>query len=151
MFLQLMLSIFVIILLMFRNTNERHGGYKIENHHLNNTMYVQSPWYEEIVSGRKTIEGRPGRIDKFKALINTTIILKNKQNSITAFVTDVKHYDTLAEYVDGSGWENIAPHANSRDDTIKLYHNIMDRDGNQVFSDKSIRQRGGMNAIYLST
>jgi len=115
-------------------------------------LWIQSPWFEEIENGRKNIEGRAGRENKYNYMIGKQIIIKNpkqKYKSLLAEVIDVKHYDSLEEYIDGSGWQNIAPHMNSKEKTLEAYHNIYDRYGNQVFSDKNIIRRGGMNAIYI--
>lgn len=112
-------------------------------------LYVQSPWYEEIVSGKKTIEGRSGPYQKFKEWIGGELALENKNSKIIVKVIDVKHYDTLEEYIDKSNWKNIAPHMDSREETIQAYRDIIDRDGHHVFSDENIKSHGGMNAIYL--
>jgi ASC-1-like (ASCH) protein len=114
-------------------------------------MWIQSPWYEEIISGKKTIEGRVGKEDKFRHLVGKKLVIKNpnKKKENIVKVIDLKHYDSLDEYVDASGWENIAPHRSSSDDTLVAYRSIYDRDGNQVFSDENIALKGGMNAIYI--
>lgn len=111
------------------------------------TMHVQSPWYDEILSERKIIEGRNGPMDKF--INRKKMIIKNDVDFALVDVIDVKHYNNLHEYVNGSGWENIAPHVSSYEETILEYRKIKDSKGEYVFSDDMIKSKGGMNAIYL--
>lgn len=112
-------------------------------------LKVQSPWFDEILSGRKIIEGRNGPLSKFNDFINKTILITNDINNVSVNVLNVKHYDNLYDYVNESGWQNVAPHTNSYEETIKAYRQIKDCDGKYVFSDEMIKLKGGMNAIYL--
>ena len=86
--------ILLFIVLYIRKMSIFTGSFEPE-------MWIQSPWYEEIVeTKRKTIEGRVGKEDKFKHLVGKNLIIKNKDMSNIVKVTDLKHYDTLDEYVD---------------------------------------------------
>lgn len=118
------------------------GGYE---------MHIQSPWYEEIMSGRKTIEGRAGSLEKYNHLIGKVISITNGKEYNNVRVTDIKHYNSLEEYIKNSGWNRIAPHTKSEEETFEAYYKIYDRNGNQVFSETNVKKRGGMNAIYLSS
>lgn len=95
-----------------------------------------------VAKGKKTIEGRVGHEGKFDHLVDEIIVVKKPKSddNLSVKVTDVKHYDNL---VDKSGWEKITPYTKSR------VQKIRDKNGNTVFSDENVSERGGMNAIYM--
>jgi len=112
-------------------------------------LHIQSPWFDKILSGKKTIEGRNGPLSKFTNYIDKLILITNDVNNALVKIIDVKHYDNLYDYVNESGWRNIAPHTNSYEETIEAYRQIKNSDGEYVFSDEMIKLKGGINAIYI--
>ena len=114
-------------------------------------LFIQEPWLTEIIEGRKTVEGRAAPKDNFSNWIGKTITVLDKHKSAEVKVVDVKHYNTLREYLD-SEWENAAPHAKSKEEAEKLYHDIYyNKNGKkvQVFSDERVLDRGGIEALVL--
>jgi ASC-1-like (ASCH) protein len=114
-------------------------------------LFIQEPWLSEIIEGRKTVEGRAAPKGNFNSWIGKTITVLDKNKSAGVKVTEVKHYNTLDEYLDVE-WEHAAPHAKSKEDAKKLYEDIYyKKDGKkvQVFSHTRISDRGGIEAIHL--
>jgi ASC-1-like (ASCH) protein len=105
---------------------------------------VQSPWIEEIVSGRKTVEGRGGPRSRFEYMIGNTVEFHNNEISARRLVTDVRHYDSLDEYLDAE-WQRAAPQYQSKEAAKDAYLAIRAKDGRQVFG--VLPQ--GVNAIVL--
>lgn len=105
-------------------------------------MFVQSPWMEEIARGRKTVEGRAGPREKFARMLEQNIEFYNEKTSARRFVTAIRHYNTLDEYLDAE-WERAAPHVSSKEEARAAYLAIRDKNGRQVFG--TLPQ--GMNAI----
>jgi ASC-1-like (ASCH) protein len=144
MIIVILLFVIVGLIISAMNSSLYTGGND------NYEMFIQSPWYEEILKGTKIIEGRAGHKGRFDHLIGKIFTIKNKTHSTKVKLVKVEHYDTLDDYINASGWENIAPHTHSKEGTFEAYKNIYDTDGVQVYSDRNIKKREGMNALYLS-
>ncbi len=108
-------------------------------------MHVQEPWLSEIVSGRKTVEGKRGPASKFTPLIGQDVRFFNKHQSVVRRVVAVRHYDTLDQYLDAE-WQAAAPHMPSKEAARTAYLAIRMKDGTQVFD--PLPQ--GINAVVLS-
>ncbi len=108
-------------------------------------IHVQEPWLSEIVSGRKTVEGKRGPASKFTPLIGQDVRFFNRQQSVVRRVIAVRHYDTLDEYLDAE-WQAAAPHMPSKEAAKAAYLAIRMKDGTQVFD--PLPQ--GINAVVLS-
>lgn len=105
---------------------------------------MQEPWLTEIVSGRKTIEGKRGDMSKFTPLIGQDVLFFNSQQSVVRRVIAVRHYNTLDEYLEKE-WQAAAPHVDSKAAAKAAYLSIRLKDGSQVFD--PLPQ--GMNAIVF--
>lgn len=112
------------------------------------TLHVQTVWLEQIKNRRKTIEGRTGNTTKFQDWVGEVAIFTDGNLRVPVIIRKVKHYNTLDEYIDACGWENVAPHLNSRAETIIAYLAIVDSEGVQVFSPQQIARRGGICALH---
>jgi ASC-1-like (ASCH) protein len=115
-------------------------------------MRVQSPWFEDIQAGIKTVEGRVGPLAKHSQTAGQRVKIEGIENiNVSFYVTVIKvvHYDTLGQYLIGCGWENVAPHVTSHEAAVAAYRAIRDADGNEVFSDANISACGGINALHL--
>ena len=120
-------------------------------------MGVQEPWFTEVVSGRKTVEGRAGPAGKFDHLVGKVVEIVQSGNRdatpVQARVTAVRHYKTLPEYIKGEGWKKIAPQAGSDAGAAKAYADVeMTRRGKsiKVFDQARVAGRGGLNAVELA-
>ena len=112
-------------------------------------MNVQQPWLDLIISGKKTVEGRRGGIEKFEPLLNTVIEMFSGETSVRVKIVKIEHFDDLKEYLDGVGVERCAPHLKTKEDVIEAYGNIVDKDGGHPYSEENIKLSGGMNALHL--
>ena len=111
---------------------------------------VQNVWFDLIKAGRKTVEGRTGHPGKYDNFVGKRTTLRGSDGGdIVRLVKAVRHYDTLVSYIQGEGWETIAPHTGSNKDAFAAYMDILMDDGSLVFSLERVKKRGGMNAIEL--
>jgi len=104
-------------------------------------LSVQEPWLEQIRIGKKKVEGRSGSANKFLQWIGKEATFVSKSQSVRVKVINVRHYNSLYDYLDKEGWEMVAPHLTSYNETIDEYH--------KFYSDKKIQSVGGMNAIEI--
>ncbi len=110
-------------------------------------IMTQEPWYSEIVSGRKRVEARVGKPNHYNSYIGNYVSISIGRQSITKRVIDVRHYETLHEYIVAEGWQNVAPHVVSEEAALTAYRQIKTKTGAQVYSDENIASRGGVTAI----
>ena len=116
-------------------------------------LRVQEPWFSEIVAGRKTIEGRPGRAGERDSWIGTLVAIMQDDETErleTFMVVSVRHYLNLTDYLAAEGWVNCAPQAASFADAVELYLSVENSLGAKLFSFHEIERRGGINAIKLT-
>jgi ASC-1-like (ASCH) protein len=102
---------------------------------------VSEPWLKLIASGAKRVEGRKGSSDKYAKWVGARVKLMNRERTVIVRVAAVRHYPTLADYLDAEGWANVAPHLHSYEETAAAYR--------QFYSDAKIAAAGGMNAIQV--
>ena len=116
-------------------------------------ILVQDPWFTEIKEGRKTVEGRGGYDGEFDDVIEGKIRLVGPNDeTLDVIVKAVRHYVDLVEYIDSEGYEKIAPHTNSNDETYAAYHDVVIETKDKiirVFSISRVREWGGINAIEI--
>ena len=112
---------------------------------------IQNPWFDEIVAGRKTVEGRAAPRSRFEPWIGKTIKIKEEHGKREALVkvTDVRSYPDLEAYLEAEGWEITAPHTGSIEGARKAYADVMMKENIQVFSPERVAQRGGIQAIEM--
>lgn len=111
-------------------------------------LHVQSPWFEEIVAGRKIIEGRSGTYEEFSKYLGQDIIITNGIRTIRVTITHVEHFDSLREYLE-KYWKEAASHTSSFEDAYDAYINVKKPDGSLVFREERVKQRGGINALFI--
>lgn len=121
---------------------------------------VQGEWFDEIVAGRKDVEGRASPKGKYDKYIGRVVQLSGatpnpdgRLPTILVMITAVRHYPDLDSYIVGEGWKRIAPHMGSNEKTREAYLSIMMPDGKggeqQVFSPERVAGRGGINGVEL--
>lgn len=116
------------------------------------TMEIQQPWLDEILRGRKTVEGRVGEKGKYDQLINHHVRVHDldDKTSGVVFVNDIVHYDTFDQYLKRETWIAVAPHTGSEEEARVAYAAITLPDGTAVFGEKRVLDRGGINAIHIN-
>jgi len=117
------------------------------------SLFIQDPWFTAIYNGDKTIEGRVGLESKYASWKGKTALFTGPGNrSLKVLVTDVRHYDTLDDYLANNDYTKIRADdsVKNRDELRDKYLHIYNRDGKQVFSDESIQYSGGINAIEFA-
>lgn len=132
----LLLIILVIVLYNFR---EKFGlGQQSPDH-----KYAGEPWISQIMDGSKTIDVRPGKLEKYEMLVGSTAVYYNKKQGkeITVKVTKVNHYSSLKELVKNEDLSQMAPHIKTAAQFIETMHTY--------FSDERIEEIGGINAIHI--
>jgi ASC-1-like (ASCH) protein len=114
------------------------------------SLFIQDPWFTAIYNGDKTIEGRIGSESKYASWKGQTALFTGPGNrSLNVLVTDVRHYDTLDDYLSNNDYTKIRADdsVKNRDELRDKYMDIYNKNGKQVFSNESIQSSGGINAI----
>lgn len=125
------------------------------------SLHVQDLWYNEIIAGRKNVEGRTGGPEKFAAWVGHPVRLTNGTSSAVFTVSAVRHYPNLYEYVKTEGWTRVAPHTGSIVEAVRAYRKITTEELQvigldiyskevQVFSEERVADRGGICALELT-
>jgi len=120
-----------------------------DNHNPPQELFIQSPWFEQIIAGKKTIEGRVAPLSKYKGLVNQVIRITNGRLRMRVQVLSVQHYPTLTSYIASVGWQNCAPHAVDYEDAVRKYRAVSTGHGTVVFSDQRIQEKGGITALTI--
>lgn len=119
---------------------------------ISKTITVQHPWWGAIFTGLKTVEGRPAPIEKHASWNGGFVdVLSPDGDSVRVRVLDVRHYDTLDEYLDAEGWKVAMPNLMSRDEVVKAYLTIKNEEGVAIFAPERVARVGGINAIVIRT
>lgn len=127
------------------HTAER--GYLLDEQSCAPVVKVREPWFELIVSGGKTVEGRPGsKYAYLKGRVNR-IILTSGERSAVATVKDVHLYPDLDSYL-ATEWRKCVPDAETIEEARRRYLDIK-VDGVAVFGPDGPKMAGGVTAIEL--
>lgn len=114
-------------------------------------MDIQEPWLGLVLSGEKTVEGRaapPGRWKNYMGEVLKLTEVKGGPARGRALVVEVRHYDTLDEYLDAE-WKKAAPQCATREEAKTAYLAVFMDGGVQVFGPDRVRERGGIEAVEL--
>jgi len=113
---------------------------------------VQEQWFNEIKTGRKTIEVRAGPCSKYDEYTGKCIQLHSDNKSdlpIGVKIVSVEHYSDLESCLNHHAtWKKAAPQADELREAGILYANIRSKEV-LVFSEESVRAKGGINAITI--
>ena len=88
-------------------------------------MECQNPWFDAILSGGKTIEGR--KAEKWSHLKVNDVLqihLPDFSRSFLVCIVKINHYDSLVEYVSSELLSTILPGINSVENGIMVYENF---------------------------
>ena len=105
-------------------------------------LHISDPWLTLIKDGKKIVEGRNGPKNKFEKHIGKYAVFFNKNLAILVLIKDVRHYDTLIDYLNTEGLQKVAPqYGNNFDKVVEEYHKFA--------SDEEIERVGGFNGIEV--
>lgn len=115
------------------------------------TFHVQKLWWRLIADGSKTIEGRCGPPKKYPCV-----------GSVVAFVGSdglyaggakllvyKKWFPTLEEYLEDC-WERAALRCRSLEEAREAYMQVKLPNGELVFKEERVKEKGGITALFLS-
>ena len=105
-------------------------------------LFVNEPWLSNIRDGKKRVEGRAGTLKDFSCWIGQEATFYNKSQKVTVQIVDVRHYNTLQEFLSSEGWQNVAPHLHNIDEVKAAYLSF--------YPGTYIDKAGGMNGIVIS-
>lgn len=92
-------------------------------------------------------KGRTGGPGKFDEWVGEDVRIYNGRISVISTVVAVRHYPDLGSYLEGEGWEHVAPHTGSALEAVCAYRAVKMEDGTRVFSVERVAARGGIWAI----
>lgn len=111
--------------------------------------HAREPWFGEIAAGRKTVVARIGPLSRYQGLRGERAIFHGGARQARAAVVEVRHYESLEEFLAGEGWKRAAPHAGSLEAATAAYLEIRQGDGGRVFDPNRVRRAGGVSALVL--
>lgn len=112
-------------------------------------IHVREPWFGEIAARRKTVEARVGPLSRYRHLKGGSVVIHGGARQVRATVVDVRHYDSLEEYLAGEGWERAAPHTGDLGAATEAYLSVYRGYGDQVFAPDRVQLAGGICALVL--
>ena len=127
-------------------------------------LWIQQPWLDEVLTGRKTVEGRVlGTDGKSKWKEGDVVMVgagAEDHDAQQAIVTTVRQYSTLYEFLKND-WKKAAPHCATMAEAVAAYKAVMTTskgtaaDGAPIgerisaFDARRIVARGGLVAVHL--
>lgn len=108
-------------------------------------IFTQEPWYAMIKTGKKTVEARVGKPDRYKKMMKADVELRCDGDKTPIKVTDVRHYNDLGSFLKAE-LKKTAP-GMTESEAKKTYLDIKDKSGKTVYSPENITEKGGVVAI----
>ena len=125
-------------------------------------LWIQQPWLDEVLTGRKTIEGRVLGTDRKSKWKEGDVVMVGQNaedhDAQQAIVTKVRHYSTLYEFLKNE-WKMAAPQCSTMAEATAAYKAVMTtskgltQDGVNkgqsisAFDPRRIVARGGLVAV----
>ena len=106
-------------------------------------LYTGEEWFSEILSGKKTIDVRPGTYERHKDLEGKEVVYFHKDKEVKVKIVRIVHYNTMAELFNKEDPLCIAPHLGTPD---KAKESLT-----SYYTPEKLRDLGGINAFHLST
>ncbi len=103
-------------------------------------LQVREPWFTLIREGRKTIEGRRGRLEDFQHI--KSIEFQCNEESVIVNVHGLRHYVDLREMLLAEPLEQLLPGVSSEQKALDIYHGF--------WSDDFVAASGGMVALDVA-
>lgn len=87
-------------------------------------MRIKRPYYDAIMSGRKTLEVRIGYNSIKRLKEGQPLQLENGHASGVVRIKSIRIYDTFADMLATEPWREIVPQAKSKEEALRLLHKI---------------------------
>lgn len=114
------------------------------------TKSVQQQWFELIQLGLKTIEGRRGTVAQWEQYVGKVGAFTCSDGQVIHVrITGIRHYTTLDAYL-AECWKHAAPQCASVEAAKQDYLLIRDANGETVFDDASVAEKGGIVALNVA-
>lgn len=115
-------------------------------------LTVQKAWYDEIASGRKTVEGRTSPSGRWEQRVGSLVkFVSDAPGCVPIYrrVVEAVHYPDLDSYLTEE-WQKAAPQCRSFEAAREAYLSVIHPvDRCQVFSPERVEKRGGVVALRL--
>ena len=87
-------------------------------------MRIKRPYYDAIMSGRKTLEVRIGYNSIKRLKEGQPLQLKNRHAFGVMRIKSIRIYNTFADMLATEPWRQIVPQAESEEGALRLLHKI---------------------------
>jgi ASC-1-like (ASCH) protein len=112
---------------------------------------VQAPFFADIKAGKKTVDVRVGPDEVYKKAIGSTIkVSVPGGEKLLAVIKGARHYGTLDELIKKEGIKKVAPSAKTDKEAIDMHLAIKNKEGEQVYGEKRIKEKGGVTAVDIA-
>lgn len=125
-------------------------------------LWIQQPWLDEVLTGRKTVEGRVLGTDRKSKWKEGDVVMVGEgasdHDAQQAIVSQVRHYSTLYEFLKNE-WKMAAPQCETWAEATAAYKAVMTTSkglmqdgvnagqGISAFDPRRIVARGGLVAV----
>ena len=87
-------------------------------------MRIKKPYFDGIMSGRKTLEVRIGYSSIKRLKEGQPLQLENGHAFGIVRIKSIRIYDTFADMLAAESWQQIVPRAKSKEEALRLLHKI---------------------------
>lgn len=87
-------------------------------------MRIKKPYYDAIMSGRKTLEVRVGYGSIKRLRIGELLQLETSHESGAVQIRSIRTYDNFAKMLAAEDWRQIVPQAKDRAEALQLLQKI---------------------------
>ncbi len=87
-------------------------------------MRIKKPYFDGIMSGRKTLEVRIGYSSIKRLKAGQPLQLENGHAFGVVRIKSIRIYDTFADMLAAESWQQIVPQAKSKEEALRLLHKI---------------------------
>ena len=87
-------------------------------------MRIKRPYYDAIMSGRKTLEVRIGYNSIKRLKEGQPLQLENGHASGVVRIKSIRIYSKFADMLAAESWQQIVPQAKSKEEALRLLHKI---------------------------
>ncbi len=117
---------------------EVYGSFEDKMHE----FYTGAEWFKRMKAGEKTLDIRPGPLERHKKVEGQTVKYFHGEEHLLAHVDKIVHYDSVAEAIKKEDWKKLGPQFKSPEE----YKKAMD----VFYTDETVASAGGVNILHLS-
>jgi len=115
-------------------------GIRFEKEASYHMLHIQPIWFNNIKSGKKIAEGRPGKEKIRKMIKGDYLLILNTEGVMYTRITDAREYKSFYEMLDTLGLENVLPGIKTLEDGVGVYR--------QWYSEE-MEKKLGVYAIFI--